>query len=63
MPALIVQGTNDQIAPGENGKHLAAEYPDQVTLRWIDGAGHLFAVVHPDETAAFIADAIRGDSV
>lgn len=54
LPTLIVQGTKDQIAPPANGEQLAKEYPNQVTLAWIDGAGHLFSLLHPDETAQAI---------
>ncbi len=48
---LIVQGTDDQIAPMENGRILAREGGDRVTLATIDGGGHLFALSHPTEAA------------
>lgn len=56
--ALIIQGSKDQIAPPANGEQLAKEYPGQVTLVSIDGAGHLFAFLRPDETAKAILDNI-----
>ncbi len=54
MRTVIVQGTNDQMAPPANGEQLAKEYPDQVTLEWIKGGGHLFSIFHNDETAKAI---------
>lgn len=56
--ALIIQGSKDHIAPPANGENLAAEYRDQVTLLSIEGAGHLFAFLHPDQTARLILDHI-----
>lgn len=60
-PTLIVQGTKDQIAPPANGEELAKQYPDQVRLAWIEGAGHLFSLIHPDETAKAIVAEVTGD--
>lgn len=53
-PALIIQGSHDRMAPPANGEQLAKKYPDQVTLLSIEGAGHLFPFLHPDETAHLI---------
>lgn len=58
-PVLIIQGTNDQMAPPANGEQLAAAAPDQVTLAWIEGAGHLFAFLHPEQTAKDIVGYIK----
>lgn len=61
MPVLIIQGTKDQIAPPANGEELAKEYPDQVKLAWIEGGGHLFSVIHPNQTAAAIVGEIGAE--
>ncbi len=62
IPVLIIQGTNDQIAPTANGEELKKQAPDQVTLEWIDGGGHLFALLQPKETAQAILSHLDGDS-
>lgn len=56
--AIIIQGSNDQMAPPANGEQLAKENPDNTTLLSIEGAGHLFAFIHPDATAKLILDNI-----
>ncbi|MBP6996820.1 MAG: alpha/beta hydrolase [Phycicoccus sp.] len=58
-PVLIIQGTNDRMAPPANGEQLAKAAPDQVALAWIQGAGHLFAFLHPDQTAKDIVGYIK----
>lgn len=57
-PVFIVQGTNDQIAPPENGQQLQDAAPAQVTLGWVEGGGHLFAAMYPKQTADLIASKI-----
>jgi pimeloyl-ACP methyl ester carboxylesterase len=44
MRYLVVQGTDDQIAPPENGELLKQELGSRVTLVAFPGAGHLFLV-------------------
>lgn len=61
VPALIVQGTDDQSAPPANGEQLLASAADRASLSSIDGAGHLFPVTHPGETAAIIEDYLDWD--
>lgn len=51
---LVVQGTDDQIAPPENGELLKQELGARVTLVSFPGAGHLFVVTRPKETAAAV---------
>jgi pimeloyl-ACP methyl ester carboxylesterase len=57
-PMLIVQGLADRIAVPENGRRLAADYPDRVRLREIPGAGHGVLFERPDivvpEVIAFV---------
>jgi pimeloyl-ACP methyl ester carboxylesterase len=51
---LVVQGTNDQIAPPENGDLLKKEMGTRVTLISLPGAGHLFLVTEHKKTAATV---------
>ena len=51
---LVVQGTDDQIAPPENGELLKQELGARVTLVPIPGAGHLFLVTEHKKTAATV---------
>ncbi|MFV0373467.1 alpha/beta fold hydrolase [Microbacterium sp.] len=61
VPVLILQSSDDQIAPGANGEQLKESAPDQVSLVTIDGGGHLFAATKPGETAAAIEDYLDWD--
>jgi pimeloyl-ACP methyl ester carboxylesterase len=47
---LVVQGTDDQIAPPENGELLKQELGARVTLVSLPGAGHLFLVTDAKKT-------------
>jgi pimeloyl-ACP methyl ester carboxylesterase len=51
---LILQGTNDQIAPPENGALLKQELGERATLVSFPGAGHLFIVTEPNKGAAAV---------
>ena len=55
VPSLIVQVTNDVVAPMEVGAYLERNLP-RTTLRLIDGTGHCPHVSHPAETATAIRD-------
>jgi len=54
MKYLVVQGSDDQIAPPKNGELLKQEMGTRVTLVAFPGAGHLFLVTRPKETAAAV---------
>jgi pimeloyl-ACP methyl ester carboxylesterase len=54
MKYLVEQGTDDQIAPPENGKLLKEELLDRVTLVSFPGAGHLFIVTEHAKAAASV---------
>jgi pimeloyl-ACP methyl ester carboxylesterase len=56
---LVVQGTDDQIAPPENGELLRQELGVRVTLESLPGAGHLMLVTEPKKTAAAVVSFIR----
>jgi len=53
-PFLVIQGTNDQVAPPENGELLKKELGDLVELVSIEGAGHLMVINHAGETTEAI---------
>ena len=59
MKYLAVQGTDDQIAPPENGELLKQELGARVTLVSLPGAGHLFLVTHAKKTAAAVVSFLR----
>ena len=53
IPSLLLQCTNDVVAPMEVGVYLSDHLPDS-TLRLIEATGHCPHVSHPDETVAAI---------
>jgi pimeloyl-ACP methyl ester carboxylesterase len=59
VPFLIVQGTNDQAAPPQNGQMLKADLGDRATLANIPSAGHLMVVTKPDVVSEEIVKFIR----
>lgn len=56
-PALIIQCTDDAIAPRVVGEYTHAQLKDS-TLRLIDATGHCPHMTHPQETIALIRDYI-----
>jgi len=54
MKYLVAQGTNDQIAPPENGKLLKEELGARVTLISFPGAGRLLIVTEHGKAAAAV---------
>ncbi len=58
-PWLIVQGSDDQIAPRENGENIKDNYGDKVTLETVDGAGHLMVVVRPEQTTDHVMSFLK----
>jgi pimeloyl-ACP methyl ester carboxylesterase len=55
-PLLVIQGTQDVIAPRENGLTIKDEFHDRVTVREIDGAGHALVVERPQEIAVLVEE-------
>jgi len=51
---VVVQGSDDQIAPPENGALLKQELGERATLVSFPGAGHLFIVTEPNKAAAAV---------
>jgi pimeloyl-ACP methyl ester carboxylesterase len=56
---LILQGTNDQIAPPKNGELLKQELGERASLVSLPGEGHLFVVTEPNQAAAAVASFLR----
>lgn len=62
-PILVIQGLDDRTAVPENGRRLAAGYPERVRLIEIDKAGHRLLTDRPDivipEVVAFVTERQR----
>ncbi len=56
---LVLQGTDDQAAPPENGDLLKQELGARVTLVPFPGAGHLMLVTEPKKAAATMVAFLR----
>ncbi|MFT4230100.1 MAG: alpha/beta hydrolase [Microbacterium sp.] len=61
IPVLIVQGSDDDAMPPGNGERLRAAAPERVSVVTVAGAGHMFPVTHPVETAFAIEDYLAWD--
>jgi sigma-B regulation protein RsbQ len=55
VPSLIIQCSDDAIAPRSVGDYMHAHLP-QSTLRIIEASGHCPHMTHPQETIALIRD-------
>lgn len=61
LPVLIIQGADDDVLPPENGERLRATAPERASRKNLEGAGHLFPVTHPIETAVIIEEYLDWD--
>ncbi|MFI8631644.1 alpha/beta fold hydrolase [Microbacterium sp. NPDC077663] len=61
LPVLIIQGDEDAITPPTNGDDLQATAADRTSVVRLPGAGHLFPMTHPGETAFQIEDYLGWD--
>ncbi|QKJ19080.1 alpha/beta fold hydrolase [Microbacterium hominis] len=61
IPVLIIQGSDDEVTPPAHGTALQQTAPERVTVRSIDGGGHLFPMTDPVETAVFIEEYLDWD--
>jgi pimeloyl-ACP methyl ester carboxylesterase len=61
MPVLIIQGTDDAIAPPANGERLQATASDRASIAAIQRGDHLFPMTHPVETAVLIEEYLDWD--
>ncbi|MDJ1113450.1 alpha/beta fold hydrolase [Microbacterium dauci] len=61
LPILIIQGADDRITVPTAGDDLQATAPDRASVVRLPGAGHLFPMTHPGETAFQIEDYLGWD--
>ncbi len=61
IPSLIIQASDDEVTPPAIGERLQAAASDRASIVSIDGAGHLFPLTHPIETAGIIEDYLDWD--
>ncbi len=61
LPILIIQGGEDVVTVPANGDDLQATATDRASVVRIPGAGHLFPMTHPGETAFQIEDYLGWD--
>jgi pimeloyl-ACP methyl ester carboxylesterase len=59
-PLLVIQGLDDRVAPPENGRLLAAEHPDRVTLVELEDAGHAILIERPLDVARHVLAFVAG---
>jgi pimeloyl-ACP methyl ester carboxylesterase len=62
MKYLVLQGTDDQIAPPENGELLKQELGARLTLVSFHGAGHLLIVTEAKKAAASVVSFLHSVS-
>lgn len=60
IPVLIIQGTDDDTTPAENGQRLQETVPERASISMIAG-DHLFPMTHPIETAVVIEEYLDWD--
>ena len=58
---LIIQGADDDITPPRNGERLQSTAPERASVKSLDGAGHLFPLTHPVDTAFIIEEYLDWD--
>lgn len=61
IPVLIVQGTDDDVAPHAIGERLQETAPERASIKSIAGAGHRFPATHPIQTAVAIEEYLDWD--
>lgn len=61
IPVLIVQGADDEVTSPANGERLQATAPERASVKTLEGAGHLFPLTHPVETAVIVEEYLDWD--
>jgi pimeloyl-ACP methyl ester carboxylesterase len=61
IPVLVIQGGDDDVTPAALGEALKATAPDRTSVTTLDGAGHLFPLTHPIDTAVIIEEYLDWD--
>lgn len=61
IPVLIVQATADEVTPLAHAEALQATAPERASIKFVEGADHLFPVTHPIETAVILEEYLDWD--
>ena len=61
IPVLIIQGADDETTPPVHGDRLQSTAPERASVKTIGGAGHLFPLTHPIDTAFIIEEYLDWD--
>jgi len=61
IPVLIIQGADDEITSPAQGERLQLTAPERASVKTLDGAGHLFPLTHPIDTAFIIEEYLDWD--
>ncbi|HEV2761379.1 MAG TPA: alpha/beta hydrolase [Pyrinomonadaceae bacterium] len=62
VPSLIMQCSEDAIAPGEVGAYLGRHLPGS-TLRVLEATGHCPHMSHPEETVRVMKEYLRAEGI
>lgn len=55
LPVLVIGGTADVLAPTWEARRIADALPD-ARIAWVEGAGHMVMLEHPDELERLLID-------
>jgi len=55
----VLQGSDDQAAPPENGELLKQQLGERVMIVSIAGAGHLMVITQPKKVASAVVSFLR----
>ena len=61
VPVLVIQGTDDVIAPASGGEGLRSDAPDRVSVVTVEGGGYAFPYTHVGATSWAIEDYLDWD--
>jgi pimeloyl-ACP methyl ester carboxylesterase len=61
LAVLVIQAESDPVTPVAAAERLQASAPERVSLARVPGAGHLYPLTHPGETAWEIEDYLAWD--
>jgi pimeloyl-ACP methyl ester carboxylesterase len=56
---LVLQGSDDQAAPPENGELLKQQLGERVMIVFIPGAGHLMVITQPKKVVSAVVSFLR----
>lgn len=61
VPVLVIQGSDDTVAPASGGEALQQAAPDRVSVVAVDGGGYAFPYTHVGATSWAIEDYLDWD--